>query len=60
MNISGVGNSSAQVQAPAVSTDKRVQLQALLLKKTLEMQQAETVAVMQQAEGKGQHIDLRV
>jgi hypothetical protein len=59
MNISGVGNQTAQVQATA-PTDKRAQLQMLLLKKSLEMQQAETVAVMQQTEGKGQNIDIRV
>jgi hypothetical protein len=59
MNISGIVGPQAQVQAPA-SVDKRAQLQAMLLRKSLEMQQAETVAVMQQAEGKGQHIDLRV
>ncbi|HVT11417.1 MAG TPA: hypothetical protein VHE55_04055 [Fimbriimonadaceae bacterium] len=59
MNISGVGNTNAQIQATPPA-DKRAQLQMLLLKKSLEMQQAETEAVMQQTEGKGQNIDIRV
>jgi hypothetical protein len=59
MNISGVGNSTAQVQA-TLPSDKRAALQMMLLKKTLEMQNAETAAVMQQTEGKGQNIDIRV
>jgi hypothetical protein len=59
MNISGVGNVSAQVQAMS-SPDKRMQLQMMLLKKSLEMQKAETVAVMQQADGIGQNVDIRI
>jgi hypothetical protein len=59
MNVSGVGNAAAQVQAMQGSDDKRVQLQMMLLKKTLDMQKAETAAVMQQTEGKGQNIDIR-
>lgn len=61
MNISGVGNANAQIQAAqAAPENKRAQLQMMLLKKSLEMQQAETTAVMQQMEGKGQTIDIRV
>lgn len=60
MNISGVGNANAQVQALSGADNKRAQLQMLLLKKSLDMQQAETTAIMQQAEGKGQNIDIRV
>lgn len=60
MNISGVGNVNAQVQALSGADNKRAQLQMLLLKKSLDMQQAETAAIMQQTEGKGQNIDIRV
>lgn len=61
MNVSGIGNANLQVQGMAATADtKRAQLQMMLLKKSLDLQQAETEAVMQQAEGKGQHIDLRV
>jgi hypothetical protein len=60
MNISGVGNASAQVQAMSSPESKRMQLQMMLLKKSLEMQNAETAAVTQQVEGKGQSIDIRV
>ena len=59
MNVSSVGT-AAQVQAMASPEQKRAQLQMLLLKRSLEMQNAETVAVMQQVEGKGQTIDIRV
>lgn len=58
MNISSVGTNQVPVQSTG-SVDKRAQLQSLLLKKSLEMQRAETAAVMQQAEGKGQNIDIR-
>lgn len=58
MNISNVG-SQAPISHPA-SADKRAQLQMLLLKKSLEIQQAETAAVTRQLEGKGQTIDIRV
>lgn len=60
MNISGVGNSSAQIPATPAAGDKRAQLQMMLLKKSLELQGAETLAVMQQTEGKGQNVDIRV
>ena len=59
MNISNVGTPTPAVQTAPATENKRAQLQAMLLKKTLEMQQAETMAVMQQAEGKGQTIDIR-
>jgi hypothetical protein len=59
MNISGVGPSPASVPATS-AVDKRAQLQMMLLKKSLDMQQAETAAVMRDAEGKGQSIDIRV
>jgi hypothetical protein len=60
MNISGVGSAAAQVQAVSSPESKRMQLQMMLLKKSLDMQKAETAAVMQQAEGIGQTIDIRV
>jgi|GEM_PF-3129215 len=60
MNVSGVTNSAAQVQQTPSLQNKRAELQMMLLKKSLEMQNAETAAVMQQTEGKGQTIDIRV
>ena len=60
MNISGVANPATQIQRPAGLEDKRAQLQLMLLKKSLEMQNTETAAVMRQTEGKGQNIDIRV
>jgi hypothetical protein len=59
MNISGVGAPTPPIQTTPTAETKRAHLQAMLLKKTLEMQKAETAAVMQQAEGKGQTIDIR-
>jgi hypothetical protein len=59
MNISGIGTNPVQTPAPH-AVDKRAQLQTMLLKKSLELQQAETTAVMREAEGKGQAIDIRV
>jgi len=60
MNIPGVGNANAQIQAIPGADDKRARLQLMLLRKTLDMQKAETMAVMQQTEGKGQNVDIRV
>jgi hypothetical protein len=60
MNISGTGATPIQPQTAANPVDKRAQLQAMLLRKSLEMQQAETAAVMREAEGKGQSLDIRV
>ena len=59
MNVSGVTNAAAQVQQTPNLENKRAQLQLMLLRKSLEMQNAETAAVMQQTEGKGQNIDIR-
>ncbi|HTQ08844.1 MAG TPA: hypothetical protein VMI31_02115 [Fimbriimonadaceae bacterium] len=59
MNVSTVTNPAAQIQQMPNIENKRAQLQAMLLKKSVEMQNAETVAVMQQTEGKGQNIDIR-
>jgi hypothetical protein len=59
MNISAV-SANAQVQAMAGPEDKRAGLQLMLLKKTLDMQQQEAAAIMQEFEGKGQNIDMRV
>ncbi len=60
MNISGIATAAAQIQATQSLEGKRASLQLMLLKKSLEMQNAETVAVMQQTEGKGQNVDIRV
>lgn len=60
MNISAVGNANAPIQGASLPEDKRAQLQMMILRKTLELQKSETMAVMQETEGKGQNIDIRV
>lgn len=57
MNISSTGPSPAI--APTQAVDKRVQLQAMLLRKSVDLQQQETTAMMRETEGKGQAIDIR-
>lgn len=46
--------------SPAASVDKRAALQMMLLKKSLEAQQEQSVEVARQLEGKGNIIDIRV
>lgn len=58
MNVNGT--SPRPMTMPAPVQDRRAALQALLLKKSLELQNQETEAVMREAEGKGQRIDIRV
>lgn len=55
MNVSTIGT---QPVAPA-TTDKRAQLQLLLLQKSLQLQKAETEAALRETEGKGERIDIR-
>ncbi len=56
MNISSSGQTT--VQGPQ-TVDKRTQLQAMLLRKSVETQQAEAASIMRETEGKGQSIDIR-
>lgn len=62
MNISSTGNASAAqaVQNTGSIDSKRLQLQAMMLRKLLDSQQQQADELIQQMQGKGQIIDLRV
>jgi hypothetical protein len=62
MNIASVGGNEA-LQASTQGSNvemKRVQLQAIMLRKSLDAQQQQAQELTQELEGKGQFIDLRV
>ncbi len=59
MNIGSTGAVPASAVMPT-SDDKRLQLQTMLLRKSLELQNKETESVANSIAGKGAIIDLRV
>ena len=59
MNVSNVQNLDPTLSAPSAEV-KRMQLQALLLRKSLESQQTESDTLMRMTDGKGQNLDIRV
>lgn len=59
MNVSNIPPSDP-VQLTQGIDAKRMQLQQLLLKKSLETQQTETDALTRLTDGKGQNLDIRV
>lgn len=61
MNVNGPSMVGAHApQSPASVENKRVALQAMLLRKSVLAQQEQSAEVERQAEGKGNLIDLRV
>lgn len=61
--ILGMNVSNVQVTEAAMTANveqKRVQLQALLFKKSLEMQQQQSDELRRMADGKGRVVDIRV
>jgi len=59
MNVSNIQPTDPALFSQSVDA-KRLQLQALLLKKSLESQQSETDTLMRLTDGKGQNLDIRV
>ena len=59
MNVSNI-QPTDPVQLTQGIDAKRMQLQALLLKKSLESQQTESDALARMVDGKGQNLDIRV
>jgi hypothetical protein len=60
MNIGSTGAVPATSPVLPTSDDKRLQLQTMLLRKSLELQNKETESVVNSIAGKGAIIDLRV
>jgi hypothetical protein len=59
MSVSQITTNQQIAGAPASLEAKRVQLQALMFKKALELQQTQPAASNEEAEGKGQLLDVR-
>ena len=63
MNISSSSASDAALQGLQGTSpvdNKRLQLQTMLLRKTLDAQQQQADAILNEMQGKGQVVDLRV
>ncbi len=61
MDVNGPSAATSAIRgAETAPTDKRAQLQAMLLRKVLDSQQGEAAQITKLIEGKGQNLDLRV
>lgn len=60
MDLPPISTSTPPVSVSSTADVKRAQLQALLLKKSLEAQRAQAAEITRQIEGKGQRLDIRV
>lgn len=60
MNIGSTSATQTALSAVENQPDNRAALQMLLLKKSLDNQQSAAAQVLQQLEGKGQNVDIRV
>lgn len=60
MDLPPISTSTPPAAVASTADAKRAQLQAILLKKSLEAQRAQAAEISRQIEGKGQRLDIRV